>query len=226
MAGRVTTEKVRGMLAALERRYGGRRRPPPVDVLGQIMEVLLRSMAGERAARMVLKELKKEFVDWNEIRVASRSEIMRITEDIDDGAAVSDRIQAFLKSIYEERGNLNLDNMPSASPGEVRQFLKSLSPLGRDLVPVIMLLAMQQNVMPVGDRILRLHKRFKIVPRTATQTQLRRTIESVFEGDELYRYYIVVRRLAERLCLGENPNCRACTVNRDCRVSAQPLEKR
>ena len=220
------TEKVQRLLHTLERRVGRRRRPPPTDVLSQMMEVVVIHMAGERAAKVVLREFRENFVDWNEVRVARRMEITRATNGIAEGSAVGERIQSLLSAIYTDRGNMNLDALVGRSTVEIRQFLQSLEPLGKELVPVVMLQAMQQSIMPIGDRILRLHKRFNIVPGSTTQGQLRRYIESIFEGEEIYRYYHAVRRLAGRVCLGENPNCKQCTVEGHCRVVAETGRKK
>jgi endonuclease III len=217
MASKVMSEKVHAVLSALERRQGRRRRPPPTDVLSEMIDIVIRSLSNGRLSRTAVKNLKKEFVDWNEVRVARVLEVVNAMRMPVDGTPIARRIIGLLSAVFNDRGSLDLDPLAQASTAEIKQFLAGLEPLGRDLVPVVMLLAMNQNVMPVDEAVIRVHKRYGISPPGATAAQIRRTLEEALPGDELYRYYMAVRHLAERSCLHDAPACQSCPTRRDCR---------
>ena len=94
----------------LEERYGQRRALPHGDFIESLLFQILDLGASEKASRDALARLKTEYVDWNDMRVASVREI----EDVlgarfPDVRNKAEDVKAALAALYTAFRKLELD---------------------------------------------------------------------------------------------------------------------
>ena len=108
------------------------------------LDVLETMILGSLAASMPLsatltawEEFKTEFVDWNEVRISSASEVSGVISKANDPLQLAMQLKEMMQVIFERRHMLNLEFIRENSIVEVKEFFKrspDLPDLARHLV--------------------------------------------------------------------------------------------
>ena len=147
-----------------EERYGDparRKVRPPLD---QLVESLLWRKTSIRRGTRALRQLKRNFVDWNEVRVSHHEEVasaMATTEWAQESAA---QIQRMLAKLFELRHEMRLEFLRELTKAQSRAFLKSLPGISPDLADEVLLFSTDVNLFPVNEDTARLAHRLGLVP--------------------------------------------------------------
>jgi endonuclease III len=119
-----TYEKaVRKLLGQLPRR----KRFGPEDPMEILLESILLSNAAVGQAQEALAVLKREYVDFNELRVAPAREIVElIGEDYPQGRQKANIITTVLRNLFVSVGTLSLESLRDLPKRELRRRLQEL----------------------------------------------------------------------------------------------------
>ncbi|MBT7641327.1 MAG: hypothetical protein HN598_12695, partial [Planctomycetes bacterium] len=108
------------------------------------MDVLETMILGSLASSMSLVHLlkawevfKTEFVDWNEVRISSASEVSEVISKANDPLQLAMQLKEMMQVIFERRHMLNLEFIHENSIVDVKEFFKrspDLPDLARQLV--------------------------------------------------------------------------------------------
>jgi len=129
--------RVAELLERLDKAYGAI--DPPEDaptMLEKAVYLVLREGGGKAAVAKAMGALREEFVDWNEVRVSSPSELARLMSGSSKPGTLrrwhdrAQRLREMIDEIYNERNEPSLDFLLDAKPKEQIEFLEDLDDLG------------------------------------------------------------------------------------------------
>src|SRR4029077_16837203 len=102
-----------------------------------------------------IKAIEKEFVDLNELRVATDLEIQELLgvryPQIEQRVAM---ITQALNNIFEREHTMNLERLKTISRREARGFLRELPEIHPYVEAYVMLYAFDGHCFPIDDRML------------------------------------------------------------------------
>jgi endonuclease III len=155
-------------------------------------------MPDSRAAE-AMRAIDKEFVDLNELRVATDLEIQELLGN--RYPAIEKRVAMItqtLNAIFEKEHTLNLDRLSTISKRDARQFLRDLAP---DLHPFVeayvMLFSFDGHVVPVDSQVLDYLKAEDVLEPETTLDEAQRFLEHHVKAEECHDFYAVVREAAQ-----------------------------
>ncbi|MBI1903881.1 MAG: hypothetical protein HYS13_22490 [Planctomycetia bacterium] len=96
-------------------------KPVPVDARRSVSEHLLYALCLENSsyasANRAYKALQAEFIDWNDVRVATVTELAEVLAGTADPPAAAGNLRRFLQSVFESRYSYDLENLRKENLG-------------------------------------------------------------------------------------------------------------
>jgi endonuclease III len=179
---------------ALEERYGRRKPQKFEDFIEALIYQILELGVQEAPAKSALKRLHDEYIDWNDMRVASVREIedilgakyYRAREKAED-------IKHLLADLYTAFRRMDIHDLLNAEGIETLRALPETTNIRKDMVERSLLLALDVKVFPCDEDQFRLLKFLGGVPKHFNVQQGVKKIEEVLDSDQMLRLSRVLR---------------------------------
>jgi endonuclease III len=179
---------------ALEQRYGRRKHHVYEDVIEALVQQILDLGASEKSGREAMKRLRDEFIDWNDMRVATVREIEdvlgarypRVREKSED-------LRHLLADLYTAFRRMDIREALAGDGIETLRALPETSNIRRDFVDRALLLSIGIKVFPCDEEQLRLLKFLGGAPKAWTLQQAQKRIEESLDTEGLDRLSRVLR---------------------------------
>lgn len=170
--------------------------PHPPRSMDHLAVAILAANGAEVADILpALARLRRDFVDWNEIRVARIQELTRSLGSIPGAEASAKMIRDEYNTFFDKKGALNFDFLANSKPSESRRALNQLLPrLGKGAGSLLLYEFCPGAQLPLSDEGLRQARRDGIVGKSGDRNQLSRTLSdslSLSEAAILLEYWEV-----------------------------------
>jgi endonuclease III len=157
-----------------------------------------------------MRAIEKEFVDLNELRVATDLEIQELLgvryPAIERRVAM---ITQSLNTIFEKEHVMSLERLRTVSKRDARQFLRELPDSHPFVEAFVMLHAFDGNAMPMDDQTVSLLVEHEIVEEETSLEEAQKFVEHHIKAEDVYDFFRVARRAAEKSGDAESPKKRA-----------------
>src|SRR2546421_11897086 len=148
-------------------------------------------------AEEAMKHIDKEFVDLNELRVATDLEISALLgvryPEIEKRVEL---ITRSLNAIFEKEHTLNVDRLATISKRDARQFLRDLPEMNPFVEAYVMLYSFDGQAVPVDSEILAYLRDEEIFDEKANVPDAQRFLEHHLKADECHEFFTVARKAA------------------------------
>jgi endonuclease III len=167
----------------------------PQDPLKALVRGAMSFDVPDGKAEDAMRLIDREFVDLNELRVATDLEIQELLgvryPQIEKRVSM---ITQSLNNIFEREHTLSLDRLKTVSRRDARQFLRELPEIHPFVEAYVMLYAFEGHAFPLDDEILSYLKEQEVVEENATLDDAQRFIEHQLKDEECYGLYWTMRR--------------------------------
>lgn len=169
----------------------------PADPLRALVRGAMTFDVPDARTDEVMALIEREFVDLNELRVATELEVQEML-----GArypAIERRVTMItqaLNAIFEKEQTLSLDRLKTLNKRDARQFLRELPDMYPFVEAYVMLFAFDGAAVPVDDVTLAYLKGHGLVEESTTGDEAQRFLEHAVKADECYDLYSCLRRAA------------------------------
>jgi len=186
---------------------------PPLDQL--VLSVFYHLTSVRRATR-ALSELRRAFVDWNEVRVSHPAEVAAALSSAPWAREGAERIVWLLGGLYQLYNRTNLDFLGELTPTQARSCLESLPLVRRDLADEVLLLSLAVDVLPCSSAVGRMCHRLGLLDNPRPTLRNQRALAKVLDHTYFPTLHLFFCDYAEDVCLPENPLCDKCPVAHLC----------
>jgi endonuclease III len=149
-------------------------------------------------AETAMRAIEKEFVDLNELRVATDLEIQELLgtryPSIERRVAM---ITLSLNRIFEREHTLSLERLRTISRRDARQFLRELPALHPFVEAFVMLMSFEGHAIPVDDTMLSWLRDKEIAGEEATLDEVQRFLEHQLKAEECFSFFTLARRASQ-----------------------------
>ena len=143
-----------------------------------------------------MRLIDREFVDLNELRVATDLEIQELLgvryPAIEKRVAM---ITQSLNNIFEREHTLSLDRLKTISKRDARQFLRELPEIHPFVEAYVMLFAFDGHAFPVDDEVLGFFREQAVVEDESGLEEAQRFVEHHLKAEECHDLFVAVRRV-------------------------------
>lgn len=153
--------------------------------------------ATDAKASEAMEVIEREFVDLNELRVATELEVQDMLGTRFPG--VEKRVAmvtACLNVIFEKEHTLSLDRLKTLSKRDARQVLKDLPDVHPFVEAYTMLFGFDGHAIPVDETMLAYLKEHGIVEEATSIEDAQKFLEHAVKSEEHYDLYASLRRAA------------------------------
>jgi endonuclease III len=147
-------------------------------------------------AEEAMRHIDREFVDLNELRVATELEIHELL-----GVrypAIERRVEMItraLNNIFEREHTLSLDRLKTISKRDARQFLRELPDVHPFVEAYVMLFAFDGHAFPADDEIAAHLREHGILEEGTTLDETQRFVEHHLKAEECYDFFTALRKV-------------------------------
>jgi endonuclease III len=190
-------EELRSLFKRLlkEHKPGPFERQEPLKAL--VRGAMLYDMPDNRASE-AMKAIDKEFVDLNELRVATDLEIQELLGNryplIEKRVAM---ITQSLNAIFEKEHTLNLARLVTISKRDARQFLRDLPEVHPFVEAYVMLFAFEGHTVPIDTHMLDYLKEEEVLEPDTSLEEAQKFVEHHIKAEECHDFYAAVRTAAQ-----------------------------
>jgi len=167
----------------------------PQDALKALVRGAMSFDVPDAKAEEAVRLINKEFVDLNELRVATDLEIQELLGT--RYPAIERRVAMItqsLNNIFEREHTMSLDRLKTISRRDARQFLRELPEIHPFVEGYVMLFAFDGHAIPTDDLIVSYLKEQEIVEEGAGVEDAQRFIEHHLKAEECHDFYVVMRK--------------------------------
>lgn len=168
--------------------------PQPQEPLKALVRAAMSFNVSDDKADQAMRAIEKEFVDLNELRVATDLEIQELLgvryPDIEKRVAM---ITQALNDIFEREQTLSLERLKTISKRDARQFLRELPDIHPFVEAYVMLYAFGGHCFPIDEEILAfLVEQEVVAPQTSLQ-EAQKFVENNLKAEEMHEFFASVR---------------------------------
>jgi endonuclease III len=166
----------------------------PQEPLKALVRAAMSFEVSDSRATDAMRAIETEFVDLNELRVATDLEIQELLgvkyPEIERRVAM---ITQSLNNIFEREHTLSLDRLKTVSKRDARQFLRELPDIHPFVEAYVMLYGFDGHSFPIDDDILEFFKDQGIVEDATPIEEVQRFVEHHLKADECHDLFASLR---------------------------------
>ncbi len=187
-------------LKALYKRLLKEHKPDARESLEPLKALVKGAMSydvSDARAAEAMKAIDKEFVDLNELRVATDLEIQELLGQ--RYPAIEERVAMItqcLNAIFEREQTMSLNRLKEISKRDARQFLRELPTINPFVEAYITLFGCDGNAIPVDNEIFNYLREQGILDDTVSIEEAQKFLEHHLKADECHSFFAVVRSAA------------------------------
>ena len=187
-------------LRVLQRSLVKQFKPQPLVPLEPLKALVRGAMSydvSDAKANDAMRALDKEFVDLNELRVATDLEIQELLgvryPQIERRVAM---ITQGLNDIFEREHTLSLDRLKTVSRRDTRQFLRELPDIHPFVEAFVLLTAFDGHAFPIDDETLAMLRDEEVVESDTTLEDAQKFVEHHLKTGDAWDFFSAVRQAA------------------------------
>lgn len=186
---------------------------PPVD---ELVQTILSQNTSDINTSRAFDSLKRAFPSWEQVLPAPVEDIVEAIRVGGLAEQKAPRIQAVLRQILEERGDLDLGFLREMSPEEALDWLVRLPGVGPKTAACTLLFGLDMPVMPVDTHVHRVSLRLGLVPEGTSPASAQTILGEGLSSDDAWRAHMLLIRHGRITCKARSPRCPVCVVQQQC----------
>ena len=209
-------EKYAAVFAILNDTYG---RPvwhshgPPLDQLvGTILSQATADVNTERAYAALIAR----FPDWESVMNAPPEEVVAAIRSAGLSNMKGPRIQAALRYVQHERGELSLDFLANLPLAEAMAWLTAIDGVGPKTASIVLLFSLGRPAFPVDTHVYRVTGRLGLIPERMNANRAHDFLAALGAPETYYPMHINMIRHGREICHARHPQCHICPLQDLC----------
>ena len=188
------------------------------DPMSMLVDILLSHRTRDEQTAAAWENLLKRFGSWEGVRDAPTQDVQDAIANVNFPEVKAPRIQAIMRQITEERGNLNLDFLRDLPVEESAAWLNRFEGVGPKTIACVLLFSCQKPLLPVDVHVHRVSGRLGLIGKKVTADNAHALLQALLPQDarSIYNFHKALLRHGQRVCVYEHPRCSRCAVTDLC----------
>ncbi len=188
------------------------------DPMSKLVEILLSHRTYDAQTDAAYDNLLERFGSWEAVRDAPVAEVQAAIENVNFPEVKAPRIQAVMRQITQERGNLNLDFLCELPVEASSLWLNRFEGVGPKTSACVLLFSCQKPILPVDAHVHRVSIRLGLIGKKVSADAAHNLLPVLLPPDarSIYNFHKALLRHGQRICVFERPRCKQCNVTDLC----------
>ena len=191
--------KVTKLFNSLKKKSTKQPMPQYGDPVEAVVYALVSESMPEEASGRLYRRMMKHFVDFNDLRVSRREEILDVFKDSSpefEQSAAS--ITQTLNSIFEKTNRISLAGLTQDGKRQAHKELSEIEGITPFAVSYCFLTAMGGHAIPLNAKMLDYLRAGELVHPNATDMEIAGFLERQIAAADAYNFYLFLRHEAEQ----------------------------
>ncbi len=198
----------------------------PLPAIDELISTILSQNTNDLNRDRAFQALRAKFPTWEEVRDAPPNEVIAAIRPSGLANQKGPRIQQGLRSITEERGNLDLSFLADFPVEEAKAWLMKFNGVGPKTAAIVLCFGLGRPAFPVDTHIYRVTGRIGLRPERMTVEQAHPYLEHLFPPETYYAAHLNLIRLGREICQARRPKCEICPIIKLCDFGRKIVENR
>lgn len=188
------------------------------DPMSMLVDILLSHRTKDAQTAAAYSSLLQHFGTWEGVRDAPTNEVQDAIANVNWPEVKAPRLQAIMRRITEERGELNLDFLCDLPVEESAAWLNRLDGVGPKTTACVLLFSCRQPILPVDVHVHRVSGRLGLIGKKVTADNAHPLLQALLPNDArtIYNFHKGLLRHGQRICVFERPQCNRCSITNLC----------
>ena len=196
----------------------------PLPAMDELVSTILSQNTSDINRDRGFNALRAKFGTWEEVRDAHPQDVIDAIRPAGLANQKGPRIQAVLRSITEERGNLDLSFLGDLPVEESRSWLTRFNGVGPKTAAIVLCFSLGKAAFPVDTHVYRVTGRIGLRPERMNVEQAHPHLEGLFPPETYYAAHLNIIRLGREICTARRPYCERCPIINLCDFGKARLE--
>jgi endonuclease III len=188
----------------------------PMPPLDELVSTILSQNTNDTNRDRAYRALRQRLPTWEAVRDAEPPAVIDAIRPAGLANQKGPRIQAVLREITAERGQLDLGFLADLSADEASQWLMKFKGVGPKTAAIVLQFSLQKPAFPVDTHIYRVTGRLGLRPPRMNVEQAHIYLSQLFPPETYYVAHLNLIRLGREICQARRPNCPACPLKEVC----------
>ena len=186
----------------------------PID---ELISALLSHRTKNADSGRAFKQLRARFPTWREVIEADVAEVQKAIAPATWPEQKAPRIQAVLKQIQAERGELSLDFIEEMDVPAARAWMEQLPGVGpKTSAAVLCFSRLHRRALPVDSHHHRVAIRLGLIPASLSVGPSHAVLEAMlpaqWAAQQVYDNHEILMLHGQKICHHFNPQCAKCVL--------------
>jgi len=188
------------------------------DPLSMLVDIILSHRTRDEQTAAAYDNLVKRFGSWEAMRDAPTSEVQEAIDNVNWPEVKAPRLQALMRRITEERGELNLDFLRDIPVEEGAAWLNRLEGVGPKTTAAVLLFSSRKPILPVDTHVWRVSIHLGLIGKKVTADNAHALLQALLPNDPqtIYNFHKALLRHGQRICVYDRPRCEKCILTDLC----------
>lgn len=187
-----------------------------LDGVSELVATILSQNTNDGNRDLAYTRLRARFPSWEAVRDAKAADVIEAIKPAGLANQKGPRIQAALRRITEERGELNIDFLAELPVGEARAWLLSINGIGPKTAAIVLLFCYDRPTFPVDTHVHRVTGRLGLRDEKMTADQTHVLMEQLCPPGAEGPFHLNLIRHGREICHARSPECERCPLQREC----------
>ena len=213
-------QRTRAVHARLLDFYGYPTWRNPLPPLDELVSTILSQNTNDVNRDVAFDALKAKFPSWEAVRDAPEAQVVDAIRPAGLANQKGPRIQAVLRDITAQRGDLSLEFLRELDVEEASQWLQGFKGVGPKTAAIVLQFSLDKPAFPVDTHIYRVTGRIGLRPAKMNAEKAHKHLEALLPPEAYYPAHLNIIRLGREICQARKPNCPECPLQDLCEYYA------
>ena len=201
--------------------YGQPQWRNPLSPLDELVSTILSQNTNDTNRDRAFQSLRTRFPTWEEVRDSPEEDVVEAIRSAGLANQKAPRIQAVLREITRQHGELSLDFLGEYSTDKALAWLTQFKGVGPKTAAIVLLFSLDKPAFPVDTHIYRVSGRIGLRPPNINAEKTHDHLAQLFPAETYYAAHLNIIRLGREICQARRMHCEGCPVNHLCDTYAE-----
>jgi endonuclease-3 len=187
-----------------------------LDGVSELVSTILSQNTNDGNRDLAYARLCARFPTWEEVRDAPADAVIDAIRPAGLANQKGPRIQAALRRITEERGELSIDFLAGLPVNAAKAWLSGINGVGPKTTAIVLLFCYDMPAFPVDTHVHRVSGRLGLIGPKVTAEQAHTILEQLCPNRAYATFHLNLIRHGREICHARSPECERCPLQRQC----------